>query len=233
MSDSGTSQTAENAGTTRSETNTRRPRYSTVRNQNIASIANIESTLTGMNKKVAIIGKIHEKVVSFERSMEDVRDFVAMDYEEGDDLELLLESQLDDFDRAADTKLPELKSTDEEAKVMFEADYTEYRKLEKSYKNNKRKLFGLIYGQCTPTLLASIKWQKKFSDRYKEKDIVWLLEVIKRLSVGIDDNTNDLLNAHDALKQCRSAIWFRERQGLMTGTWIVSKKLECRRGIIR
>ena len=32
----------------------------------------------------------------------------------------LLESQLDDFEKAADTKLPELKSTDEEAKVMFE-----------------------------------------------------------------------------------------------------------------
>ena len=89
---------------------------------------------------------------------------------------------------------------------MFEADYAEYWKREKSYKKNKRKLFGLIYGQCTPTLLASIKSQQKFSDRYKEKDIAWLLEVIKQLSAGIDDNANDLLTAHDALKQVYNMV---------------------------
>ena len=101
-----------------------------------------------------------------------------MEYEEGDDLELLLKTQLDDFEKAADTKLPELKSTNENAKVMFEADYAEFRKREKLYKNKKRKLFGLIYGQCTPTLFASIKSQEKFSEKYKDKDIVCLLKVI-------------------------------------------------------
>ena len=113
---------------------------------------------------------------------------------------MLLESQLDDFDKAADTKLPMLKWTEEEAKVMFEEDYAEYRKREKSYKNNK-KPFGLIYGQCMPTLLASVKSQKYFTEKYKGIDIVLLMEVIKRLSVGIDDNANDLLTTHDALKQ--------------------------------
>ena len=113
---------------------------------------------------------------------------------------MLLESQLDDFDKAADTKLPMLKWTEEEAKVMFEEDYAEYRKREKSYKNNK-KLFGLIYGQCMPTLLASVKSQKYITEKYKGIDIVLLMEVIKRLSVGIDDNANDLLTTHDALKQ--------------------------------
>ena len=93
-----------------------------------------------------------------------------------------------------------MKSTEDTAKVMFEADYAEYRKREKSYKNNKKKSFGLIYGQCPPTLIASMKSQKQYSEKYKEKDIVWLLEVIKRLSVGIDDNANDLLTVHDELK---------------------------------
>ena len=200
MPESVTTPAAENAGTTRPASSNRRPRYKTIRNQNLAAMANSESTFVGKNKKVAIIGKPHEKGVSFERFIEDVLGFVVLEYEEGDDLELLLESQSDDFEKAADTKLPELKSTEDTAKVMFEADYAEYRKREKSYKNNKKKLFGLIYGQCTPTLLASIKSQKQYSEKYKEKDIVWLLEIIKRLSVGIDDNANDLLTAHDALK---------------------------------
>ena len=62
----------------------RRARYSTARNQNLATIASIESNFTGKNKKVAIIGKIHEKGVSFERFMEDIRDYVATEYDEAD-----------------------------------------------------------------------------------------------------------------------------------------------------
>ena len=127
MPDSGTAESRESAGTTRSASSTQRPRYNTIRNQNLATIANIESTFKGKNKKLSVIGKIHENGVSFERFMEDVRDYVAMDYDEGDDLELLLETQVDDFDKVADTKLPGLVSTSEEAKAMFEADYAEYR----------------------------------------------------------------------------------------------------------
>ena len=200
MPDNGREESRENPDTTRATSSTRRPRFNTIRNQNLATIANIENNFKGKNKHIPVIGKIHEKGVSFERFMEDVRDYVATEYDEGDDLELLLETQVDDFDLAADTKLPGLVSTSEEAKAMFESDYAEYRKREKSYKNNKRKLFGLIYGQCTPTLLASIKSQKTFSENFKKKDTVWLMEVIKKLSVGIDDNANDLLTAHDALK---------------------------------
>ena len=94
MSDSDTASAAENASSNRSTAINRR----TARNQNLATIASIESNFTGKNKKVAIIGKIHEKGVSFERFMEDIRDYVATEYDEADDLELLLETQVGDFD---------------------------------------------------------------------------------------------------------------------------------------
>ena len=127
MPDNGREESRENPDTTRAASSTRRPRFNTIRNQNLAAIANIESNFKGKNKHVPVIGKIHEKGVSFERFMEDVRDYVAAEYDEGDDLELLLETQVDDFNKAADTKLPALASTSEEDKSMFEADYAEYR----------------------------------------------------------------------------------------------------------
>ena len=41
--------------------------------------------------------------------MEEVKECVAKEFTEGSDLELLIKSQVDDFDMAADTKLPRLK----------------------------------------------------------------------------------------------------------------------------
>ena len=70
MPESDTAPAAENAGTTRPASSSRRPRYTTIRNQNLAAIANNVSTFVGKNKKVAIIGKPHEKGVSFERFIE-------------------------------------------------------------------------------------------------------------------------------------------------------------------
>ena len=66
MPESGREESRENPVTTRAISNTRRPRFNTIRNQNLATIANIESTFKGKNKYISVIGKIHEKGVSFE-----------------------------------------------------------------------------------------------------------------------------------------------------------------------
>ena len=42
------------------------------------------------------------------------------------------------------------------------------------------------------------------AELYREilkKDVLWLIETVKKLSVGLDDNANDLLTAHDAVKK--------------------------------
>ena len=77
MPESVTTPAAENAGTTRPASSNRRPRYTTIRNQNLAAIANSENAFVGKNKKIANIGKPHEKGVSFERFIEDVLGFVV------------------------------------------------------------------------------------------------------------------------------------------------------------
>ena len=73
-------------------------------------------------------------------------------------------------------------------KVMFREDYSEYRSREKKYKENKRRLFGLLHGQCTPTLISGVKSQLRCTERYKRKDIMWLINTMKKLSGGLDDN---------------------------------------------
>ena len=137
------------------ENTNRRVRYSTIRNQNLATIANIESEYKGKIDKVMIIGKFHENGASFAKYMVDVRDYVSTEYDEGNDLELLIETQVDDFVKAANTKLPKLSSKDDEDKeqhYMFQLDYC------------KMKLFGLLCSQYAPTLLTGIKSQLNFTE---------------------------------------------------------------------
>ena len=55
-----------------------------------------------------------------------------------------------------------------------------------------------MYDQCTPTLLSDIKSQHDFAEKHKIKDVVWLMEMMKKLSIGSDDNGNDILRAHDS-----------------------------------
>ena len=194
-------QAANENATSRSSSGSRRSRYNNVRNQHLATIASISSKFKGKIKALAIIGKAHEKTTTYEKIMEEVKEHVSVELDQGDDLELLLESQTDDFDAAAETQLPVLKSRDESDLENYRQDYQEYRQREKQYKVNKRKLFGILHGQCTPTLIASIKSQPGYSEKFKKKDVVWMLEIIKKLSIDIDDNGNDLLVAHESLKQ--------------------------------
>ena len=202
MSESGAAaQAANENATSRSFGSSRRSCYNSVRNQHLATIASIRSKFKGKIKTLAIIGKAHERTATYVKFIEEVKEYVSVELDQGDDLELLLETQSDDFDAAAETQLPILKSRDESDLENYRQDYQEYRQHEKRYKVNKRKLFGVSHGQCTPTLIASIKSQPGYTEKFKKKDVLWMLGVIKKLSIGIDDNGNDLLIAHDSLKQ--------------------------------
>ena len=67
----------ENTNGARADNSSRRSRYSTNRNQNLATIASLENTFKGKNKKVAIIGKSHENGVSYENFLEDIQEYVS------------------------------------------------------------------------------------------------------------------------------------------------------------
>ena len=153
MSDGATTTPAENTNATRAGNSSRRSRYNAIRNQNLATIASLKNAFKGKNEKVAVIGKSHENGVSYEIFLEEVQEYVSTEYNDGCDLELLFESQIDDFELAADTQKPRLIKTGDadEEKAMFRENYSEYLKREKLYKKNNRSLFALIHGQCTPT----------------------------------------------------------------------------------
>ena len=70
------------------------------------------------------------------------------------------------------------------------------------YKENKAKLFAVVFDQCTPTMVTGLKSQNGYVKKeLEEKDVVWIMKAIEKLSVGIDENDNEAITAYEALKK--------------------------------
>ena len=65
--------------------------------------------------------------------------------------------------------------------------------------DNQTKLYKVIFGQCMPTLEANIRLHNEFTTKDEAKDVFWLLGVVKKLSVAINDNQNEAITAIEAL----------------------------------
>jgi len=68
------------------------------------------------------------------------------------------------------------------------------------YKENKAKLFAVVFDQCTPTMVTGLKSQNGYVKKeLEEKDMVWIMKAIEKLSVGIDEHDNEAITAYEAL----------------------------------
>ena len=76
-----------------------------------------------------------------------------------------------------------------------------FLKREAAYIRNKKKIYTLLFGQCTPSHLSGIKSAETFTKNDKDKNPVWIMKTIKKLSVGIDEAENELCTAFYTLKR--------------------------------
>ncbi len=170
----------------------------------MATIANSESNFAGDKKTLPVIGKPHEHGTTYERMIDKLVGYVIKEFKRGRDLELLIRTQVDDFEKATGLKEPTISDEDAENRGKL----TKYGKLldiylqrEDMYKENKAKLFTVVFGQCTPTMVAGLKSQNGYVKKELEKDVVWIMKAIKKLSVGIDENENGAITAYEAVKK--------------------------------
>ena len=101
--------------------------------------------------------------------------------------------------------------TNEEAKngAMFhkwkgEHDQAATRKRQIS--DNKRALYMVAWGQCSPAMQSKIKSSLKYELTNQECDIVWLLKEIQSVMFKFDDHSEVFLameNARESLGTCK------------------------------
>ena len=70
------------------------------------------------------------------------------------------------------------------------------------------KIYGLVKGQCSISLKTAIKQDKVFDNINEKHDVLWLLEKLKEVTLGLDTTSNKRINLHEAI-----LIFFTMKQG--------------------
>ena len=66
--------------------------------------------------------------------------------------------------------------------------------------NNLPKLYGLMWGHCTPGLQSELQGDPSYKEKSKDYDCLWLAETLKLNSSGIAHTSNHFHSAFHALK---------------------------------
>ena len=66
-------------------------------------------------------------------------------------------------------------------------------------RSNMEKLYGLLWGQRSSALQATIKGRSEYEDKSDDFDAIWLLTKIKIAISGIDLKANPRLTLHEAV----------------------------------
>ena len=118
-------------------------------------------------------------------------------------------------DYGIDVKKKESKLTQHEKDIVAELKelLTSERKAfinrKSTLQANYPKLFGLIWGQCTPTLQQELQSMPKYKESYEQRDCLWLLNELKRCSSGSDDTQHEVVTF---VRRIRTLFTTRQRE---------------------
>ena len=198
-----TEQASQSSERPRSERTTRGGGGTNQRNHNLATIASAAKGFKGKIPDLPVMSKPYENMgAPFQIFQKELADYAIVNIEYGDDLVLLIEDLKDNLDKAIG-EAPKWVNTDKDdygKKTLFNKEIDLYVKRKALYNRNKKKLYAIIFNQCTPSLVSSIKSQNGYSEKDKEKDPLWILKEAKKLTVGIDALKNELVTACYALR---------------------------------
>ena len=139
---------------------------------------------------------------SFRTFMEKMVEYVLREISNPNDVLELLTDQKDPRP-ALKANVPTGLSTEEKKNDVLVAIQTQRIKLyvsrEMDLETNMLKIYGLIKGQCSHSLLAILKQEKEYDQKNSSQDVLWLMEKLKKLTAGLDNKSNKRCNLFDAL----------------------------------
>ena len=62
-----------------------------------------------------------------------------------------------------------------------------------------KKIFSLIYGNCTGGAETMLKLEDNFEDRSAIFDSIWLFKIVKKIVYGMDTKSNFRVSLHTAI----------------------------------
>ena len=82
---------------------------------------------------------------------------------------------------------------------IHKEEIKEYVKDLKQIKSNLKKIYSLIYGNCTESVQTMIKADSEYEVKSKVFDYAWLFEKVKAIVSGLDTKVNLRVSLHDVI----------------------------------
>ena len=84
-------------------------------------------------------------------------------------------------------------------KEIHKEEIKEYVKDRKLIKSNLKKVYSLMYGNCTESLQTMLRADSEFELKSKTLDHKWLFEKVKTIVSGLDTKVNLRVSLHDVM----------------------------------
>ena len=65
---------------------------------------------------------------------------------------------------------------------------------EEKIKENRNKIYGIVFGQCAPSLQSAPKGVRNYEKNPKDCDFFWIMEELKKIMTGVDVKANPRLS---------------------------------------
>ena len=140
----------------------------------------------------------------YSNTMEQLGRYVSHTYTYGEDIQSLAQN-------LKDTKIskPEdinQKTGNATAKRIWEKEMDEYVKRSGIYKSNTKKLYSVVWGQCSPVLQARMEQLPSYNTMHQDNDSIMLLKEMRASVFDFDNQAylhNSMLKAKEALVRIR------------------------------
>ena len=87
----------------------------------------------------------------------------------------------------------------EAVKKLFKQAMGTFSKHQDQLNQNQTKLYGTIWGQCSPALQSEIIGDLDYKEKSEEYACLWLLSKLQKLCSGLDDNSNCYIATFSAI----------------------------------
>ena len=142
--------------------------------------------------------------VNFDKFCEKLETYIMKEFKGGEYVvDVLKEPGKDIIEAYKKTSKPadlttEEKKSDVEVEIKKE-EIKEYVKQVHTIKSNLKKIYSLIFGNCTEGVQTMIKTDSDYETKSKAFDCTWILKKVKTITSGLDTKVNLRVSMHTAL----------------------------------
>ena len=169
-----------------------------------STLRNFEGSTPNIGGVLALRSENVTKKVNYDKFCEKLRSYIMREFKGGEYVvDILKDPSVDIADEYRKSSKPTdltsaEKSSDVEVEIKKE-EIKEYVKQLNTIKSNLKKIYSLIFGNCTEGVQAMLRGDKEYEVKSKAFNCAWILEKVKTITSGLDTKVNLRVSLHDTL----------------------------------